>query len=151
MEADQAAAPWFRRVPPFRDPLFWIVELLFLGALLAFHGLAPVWSFATEGEEISGIIVAAEPHGEGGHRVTIVDEDTKQRWDVSLSNAMDPGDHATAYYLPGDPSKTASPGEIQAGLALLAALAVLPIVWPIWSWCVNDRPVKPTDDVPWSR
>ena len=123
--------------------MFCVAEMVLIIAMVV---LSFIWQWWRYGERVEGVIVEVEERDQSSWRLaTIRDPETELEITFRLGEAWAPwdrrgwgyeqqvGDRATAVVSRSDPSKVATPGELQLYVALWALLPLLIILLPTCS------------------
>ena len=124
----------------FRSALrlwFWIIEGSLVVAFLLMHFGLDVWDWWRNGERVTGVVVDLDYADGGATEIAIRDPATERRVTVH-PNFDQPdkelGDMTTVVVMPGDPSKVATPADLNLYLLCWAVAPLLAVWWPLRCW-----------------
>jgi len=116
---------------------FWIIEIFLVCAFLLMHLGLDVWDWWRNGERVTGVVVDLDYADERISEMAIREPTTERRITVH-PNFDQPdkerGDLATLVVMPGNPSKVATPADLNLYFLCWAGLPVLAVWWPLRCW-----------------
>ena len=116
---------------------FWAIELSLVGPFLCLHFGVGVWGWWRRGERVTGVVVDIDHDDKGIESMTIRDPATEREvtvWPDFDHPQRRLGDTATTVVMRTDPSKVATPADINLYLACWALLGLLAVLWPPRCW-----------------